>query len=61
MQKPLSQRFQLTYKRREAPVYVPMEYKLMDALGLTRCDLHRLALKELHNRLEKSKVDLIPV
>ena len=42
-------RFQMSYKQKEAPIYIPMEEKMMDEMGLTRCDLHKKAIKHLHN------------
>ena len=61
MQTPNSQRFSLTYKKREAKVYVPMELKLCNQLGTSRGDLHKLAIKHLNNSIQNQKLDLVVV
>ena len=48
-----------TYKENEAPLLVPIEYKLMKELGMTRCDLHKHAIKEFYNRRQQSSLNLI--
>ncbi len=53
------QRFSMTYKAREAKVYLPIEHKLMDELGTTRGDLHKLAIKELWNSRQQHKMQLV--
>jgi len=57
--KPISQKFMCTYKENEAPLLVPIEYRLMKELGLTRCDLHKTAIKEFYNRRQQSTLNLI--
>ena len=49
-------RFQMSYKKREAPIYIPMEKKMMEKkmmeeMGLTRCDLHKKAIKHLYKSM----------
>ena len=61
MHEPLSQRFSMTYKRVETPVYIPMEKKLMKHLGMNRCDVHKIALKNLYNSIQNQKLDLMVV
>jgi len=61
MKRPLSQRFQMTYKRCEAPVYIPMEEQLMKQIGCTRCDLHKVAIRRLNNEYVMRKSDLVLV
>ena len=61
MQEPLSQRFTMTYKKVEAPVYIPMEQKLMKQLATSRGDLHKLAIRHLHNSIQNQKLNLMVV
>tara|TARA_B100001250_G_scaffold41835_1_gene33052 strand:+ start:503 stop:688 length:186 start_codon:yes stop_codon:yes gene_type:complete len=61
MQEPLSQRFSMTYKQVEAPVYIPMEKKLMKRLGMSRGDVHKIALRNLNNQIENQKLNLMVV
>ena len=51
----------MTYKERAAKVYVPLEMKLCDQLGVTRSDLHLLGIKHLNNSIQNQKLDLMPV
>ena len=51
MPKPNSQRFNMTYTKREAPILVPIEHKLCSELGLDRSELHKVAIKEFWHRL----------
>ena len=44
-------RFQMSYKKREAPIYIPMEKKMMEEMGLTRCDMHKKAIKHLNKSM----------
>ena len=42
-------RFQLSFKAKEVPVYIPMEEYLMDDLDIpTRSDTYKIALKNLY-------------
>ena len=36
--------FLMSYKQREASKLIPIEQKLMDKYGLTRCDVHKHAI-----------------
>ncbi len=48
--KSYSSRFQMSYKKKEAERFVPMEYRLMEELGIdNRCDLHKVAIENLDN------------
>ena len=59
MRKPNIQRFNMTYTKREAPILVPIEYKLCSELGLDRSELHKTAIKEFWNRRQQSTLALI--
>ena len=62
MQIPVSsnpKRFSMTYKERAAKVYVPLEMKLCNQLGVTRSDLHLLGIKHLNNSIQNQKLDLL--
>ena len=59
MRKPNSQRFNMTYTKREAPILVPIEHKLCSELGLDRSELHKTAIKEFWNRRQQSTLALI--
>ena len=59
MMKPIPRKFNCTYKVNEAALLVPIEFKLMKELGLTRADLHKTAIKELYNRRQQSTLNLI--
>ena len=54
-----TKRFTITYTEQEAPILVPMEYKLMKELGLKRSALHKVAIKELNRRLKTPTFDLV--
>ena len=44
-------RFQLSFKAKEVPVYMPMEEFLMDDLDIpTRSDTYKIALKNLYRQ-----------
>tara|TARA_Y100001968_G_scaffold14044_1_gene11372 strand:+ start:2148 stop:2336 length:189 start_codon:yes stop_codon:yes gene_type:complete len=48
-------RFQLSYKKKEVPILIPMEESLMEDLGIaTRSDLHKYAIKFLHSTRKQS-------
>ena len=59
MMRPNNKRFSMTYTEQEAPILVPIEYRLMKELGLRRSDLHKVALKEFYNRRQQSALKLI--
>jgi hypothetical protein len=47
--KPKANRFQMSYKAKEVPIYGPMEDFLMEDLGIpTRSDVHKIAIKNLY-------------
>ena len=56
---PLSKRFNCTYTKREAQTYIEMEKKLMDTLKLDRSGIHKLGIKNLHNKIINEKLDLV--
>lgn len=53
-------RFQMSYKRKEVPIYYPMEQSLMEELGIaSRCDLHKYAIKFLNASRKNSDLILV--
>lgn len=56
---PISQRFSLTYGKKEAKVLVPIEYEMMDLIGCNRGDLHKKAIITLWNQMIQSKTPLV--
>ena len=45
----------MSYKKEEAKRLVPMEYRLMETLGIeNRCDLHKHAIKFLNSAVGKN-------
>lgn len=53
-------RFQLSYKAKELPIYLPMEEFLMQDLGIpTRSDTYKLALKNLYLQRKQSKIQYV--
>ena len=59
MLKPLPNQRHITYKRREVPVYIQIEEKLMDEMGLTISDLHKEGVKALWNSRQRDKLQLV--
>ena len=59
MMKPNSKQFKVTYKDAEAPVLVPVEYQMMREIGCSRSDLHKIAIREMHNRRQQSTLHFI--
>lgn len=54
------QKFCMSYKTKEVPIYIPMEEYLMESLGITtRCDTYKYALKHLYKSVKQSKLELI--
>ena len=49
----------MTYTLREAPILVPIEYKMMKEMGVDRSELHKIAIKDLWNRKQKSSLNLV--
>tara|TARA_B100000085_G_scaffold277312_1_gene297556 strand:+ start:723 stop:872 length:150 start_codon:yes stop_codon:yes gene_type:complete len=49
----------MSYSEQEAPVIVPIEYKLMKELGMDRSNVHKTAIKEFWNRRQQSTLTLI--
>ena len=48
-------RFQLSFKAKEVPVYMPMEEFLMDDLDIpTRSDTYKIALKNLYRQRKQA-------
>ena len=59
MMKPNSKQFKVTYKDAEAPVLVPIEYQMMREIGCERSSLHKMAIREMHNRRQQSTLHFI--
>lgn len=59
MMKANTPQFNMTYSKHEAPVLIPIEYKLMKQLWIDRSALNKTAIKEFHNRCQKSTLNLI--
>ena len=52
-------RFQLSFKAKEVPVYMPMEEYLMDDLDIpTRSDTYKIALKNLCRQSKQALLDM---
>ena len=53
-------RFRLSFKEKEVPVYRPMEEYLMDKLKIpTKSDTYKKALKHLYQTSVKAELELI--
>jgi len=53
-------RFQLSFKEREVPLFGPMEEFLMDDLGIpTRSDTYKTALKHLYQQRKQARMELV--
>tara|TARA_B100002019_G_C21269713_1_gene601468 strand:+ start:2989 stop:3198 length:210 start_codon:yes stop_codon:yes gene_type:complete len=50
-QEELATRFQQSYNKREVGRIVPKEYALMDKLGVTRSQVHKIGVEELYDKL----------
>jgi hypothetical protein len=59
MIQPISQRFSMTYGKKESKVLVPLEFELMDVIGCSRGTVHKKGVIVLWNQLVKSKMPLI--
>ena len=52
-------RFQLSFKAKEVPVYIPMEQYLMDDLDIpTRSDTYKIALKNLYRQRKQARLEM---
>ena len=52
-------RFQLSFKEKEVPVYIPMEQYLVDDLDIpTRSDTYKIALKNLYRQRKQSHLEI---
>ena len=52
-------RFQLSFKAKEVPVYIPMEEYLMDDLDIpTRSDTYKIALKNLYRQRKQARLEM---
>ena len=53
-------RFQLSFKAKEVPVYIPMEEYLMDDLDIpTRSDTYKIALKNLYRQRKQAHLEVV--
>ena len=53
-------RFQLSFKAKEIPVYMPMEEFLMDDLDIpTRSDTYKIGLKNLYRQREQEHLEIL--
>ena len=59
MFQPISQRFSMTYGKKESKVIVPIEFELMDLIGCDRGTVHKKAIMTLWNQMIKSKTPLV--
>ena len=59
MLQPISQRFSMTYGKKESKVIVPIEFELMDLIGCDRGAVHKKAIMTLWNQMVKSKMPLV--
>ena len=52
-------RFQLSFKAKEIPVYMPMEEFLMDDLDIpTRSDTYKIALKNFYRQRKQARLEI---
>ena len=59
MLQPISQRFSMTYGKKESKVIVPIEFELMDLIGCDRGTVHKKAIMTLWNQMVKAKMPLV--
>ena len=53
-------RFQLSFKAKEVPVYMPIEEYLMDELNIpTRSDTYKIALKNLYRQRKQAHLEMV--
>ena len=53
--RPISNQRHVTNKKREVPIYNPIENTLMDEYGLTYSDLCKMGIKNLWNERQNKK------
>ena len=54
------QKFCMSYKNKEAPIYLLMEEYLMKNLGITtRSEIHKYALKHLYKTHKQSQLEMV--
>ena len=58
MRPPTKQRH-VTYKKREIPIYSPIEEQLMEEMGLTFSDLAKTGIKRLWNSRQNQKLMML--
>ena len=51
--------FLMSYKQREAPIYIPMEQKLCEEMALTRSDVHKTAIRFLYNSRQQQQSAMV--
>jgi hypothetical protein len=52
-------RFQLSFKAKEVPIYIPMEEYLIDNLDVpTRSDTYKIALKNLYRQRKQARLEM---
>ena len=52
-------RFQLSFKAKEVPIYIPMEQFLMDDLDIhIRSDTYKIALKNLYRQRKQAHFEM---
>ena len=59
MLQPISQRFSMTYGKKESKIIVPIEFELMDLIGCDRGTVHKKAILTLWNQMVKSKMPFL--
>jgi len=59
MFQPISQRFSMTYGKKESKIIVPIEFELMDLIGCDRGTVHKKAILTLWNQMVKSKMPFL--
>ena len=53
-------RFQMSFKEKEVPIYMNMEKYLMDDMGIpTRSDTYKQALKHFYRTAKQAKMELV--
>ena len=53
-------KFMMSYKEKEVPLFLKMEEYLMEDMGIaTRCDVHKVVLKHLYKTRQQSKLEMV--